>query len=248
MDNRYYENVIEEMKPFLNENEFKEKGEFFSNGKKAFSVKYDEETQMYNLSIADVDAENGEIGEFKTINSWLFDDTQNAKDAISVGIDFTSSLRKELGIKVVRKSNGEIDLPTASKGNSANISGFAKKMLDVFPVLKDEYKNHVAIYGNFLYLNFFGEHLVPLLKDNFENYSKKSIKKIYDVIEDFYVKGDKDTVNTIIALLCAASYNSSTAEDGVKTMLAENNHFLASYNNFIPVFAKNKKLLNALIK
>ena len=83
MDNRYYENVIEEMKPFLNENEFKEKGEFFSNGKKAFSVKYDEEKQMYNLSIADVDAENGEIGEFKTnFSHSLTEDFNNQTERI----------------------------------------------------------------------------------------------------------------------------------------------------------------------
>lgn len=248
MDNRYYENVIEEMKPFLDENEFKENGEIFSNGKKAFKVEYSEEKQTYSLNVADVDAESGDIGEFSTINSWLFDDTQNAKDANSVGIDFTASLRKELGIKNVRKFNGEIDLPSASKGNVVNISGFTKKMLDVFPTLKDKYKDHVAVYGNFLYLNFFGEHLVPLLRSPLETYSKKSVKKIYDVLEDFYVKGDKDTVNTIIALLCAASYDCPAADEGIKNMLAENTHFLNSYLNFVPVFAKNKKLKSALIK
>ena len=33
--------------------------------------------------------------------------------------------------------------------------------------LKDDYKEHIATYGNFLYINFFGEKLVPQLKNLF---------------------------------------------------------------------------------
>ncbi len=248
MDNRYYENLIAEMKPFLDENGFKENENGFLNDKKAFYVEYNEEKQTYNLFIADVNAEDNSIGEYSNVNSWLFDDSQNAKDAVSVGIDFTATLRKELGIKIKRKIDGDIALPTASKGDSQNINGFAKKMLDVFPVLKDEYKAHISKYGNFLYLNFFGEHLVPLLSDLFENGNKKQIKKLYDVLGDFYVKGDRDTVNTIVALLCAASYKKDNVSNSIKEMLNEDSHFLSSYNNFVPVFEKNKKLIEALIK
>ena len=53
-----------------------------------------------------------------------------------------------------------------------DIAGFTKKMLDVFPTLKDEYKAHITKYGNFLYLNFFGEYLVPVLKNLFETLFK----------------------------------------------------------------------------
>ncbi len=249
MDNRYYDSVINEMQPFLDEHNFKTNDDGFANEKKAFKVIYDEQRQMYILSVADIDEETKEAGEYKEVNSWLFDDSQNAKDAASVGIDFTTTLKKELGIKAVRKVNGNaVDLPTASKGDSMNISGFTKKMLDVFPALKDEYKNHIVKYGSFLYLNFFGEHLVPLFTNLFETGTKKQIKKLYDVLGDAYVKGDKATVNAIIAVLCAAGYNNQKATDNIREMLSEDSHFLSSFNNFIPVFAKNKKLLKALIK
>ena len=55
-------------------------------------------------------------------------------------------------------------------------------------------------------------------------------------------------VNIMVALLCAASYKDEKATESVREMLSEDSHFLASYNNFIPVFANNKKLLAALIK
>lgn len=236
------------MSPFFEEHGFKSEGDIFKNDKKAFKVSYDEARQMYILSAADISEENGDT-EFTEINSWLFDDSQNARDAVSVGIDFTDSMRKTLGIKIKRSAVGNnIDLPTASKGASMDIGGFAKKMLDVFPTLKDEYKAHISVYGDFLYLNFFGEHLVPLLKNLFENGTKKQIKKFYDVLEDAYIKGNRDTVNTTVALLCAAAMDNETVTVAIKEMLCDNQHFLTSFTNFLPVFAKNKKLVSALVK
>lgn len=246
MDNRYFENVIKELEPFFAENGITEKDGVFVNENKAISINYDEQRQMYTLSVADIT--DGNIGEYTEINSWLFDDSQNAKDAASVGIDFANSLKKEFGIKHTRLANTNVELPTAVKGDVMNISGFAKKMLDIFPALKDEYKNHIAVYGNFLYLNFFGEFLVPRLVRLFEEGTKKQIKKFYDVAEDAYVKGDKDTVNTLICVLAAAAYKNEKVTNAIKEMLSENAHFLNSFENFVPAFSKNKKLLSALIK
>ena len=246
MDNRYFENVIKELEPLFDENGITEKDGVFVSENKAISVNYNEQRQMYTLSVADIT--DGNIGEYKEINSWLFDDSQNAKDAASVGIDFANSLRKEFGIKHTRLANANVELPTAVKGDVMNISGFAKKMLDIFPALKDEYKNHIAVYGNFLYLNFFGEFLVPRLVRLFEEGTKKQIKKFYDVAEDAYVKGDKDTVNTLICVLAAAAYKNEKVTNEIKEMLSQNSHFLNSFENFVPAFSKNKKLLSALIK
>lgn len=247
MDNRYYDKLIAEMQAFFDEHKFKalDDGSFL-NGEKKVKVDYDESAQMYKLFVADVT--DGEAGEYVEASAWLFDDSQNAKDAASVGIDFVNSMRKEIGVKIKRAVNTEIELPSASKSGAMTVTGFTKKMLDVFPALKDDYKEHVTVYGDFLYMNFFGEKLVPLMNDLFVTGTKKQIKKLYDVFEVAYVKGDKDTVNVMVALLCAASYNNEKATDSVKAMLEENSHFLTSYTNFIPVFAKNKKLLSALIK
>ena len=246
MDNRYFENVIKELEPLFAENGITEKDGVFVSENKAISVNYDEQRQMYTLSVADIT--DGNIGEYKEINSWLFDDSQNAKDAASVGIDFANSLRKEFGIKHTRLANANVELPTAVRGDVMNISGFAKKMLDIFPALKDEYKNHIAVYGNFLYLNFFGEFLVPRVVRLFEEGTKIQIKKFYDVAEDAYVKGDKDTVNTLICVLAAAAYKNEKVTNEIKEMLSQNSHFLNSFENFVPAFSKNKKLVSALIK
>ncbi len=234
------------MQGFLDENGFKAMGDDFASETAKISVKYDDEKQTYSLYYASKN-EDGEFGELEVINSWLFDDTQTAKDAEAVGMDFLNSLRKSLGIKKSR-ANNIIDLPTASKNGGIDIQGFTKKMLDVFPNLKEDYKEHISVYGNFLYLNFFGEKLVPLLTEAFVKANKKSVKKLYDVFEDVYVKGDKDTVNVMIAVLSASGYKNDAATATIRKMLADNNHFLQAFDNFSGVLAGSKKLLNALVK
>ncbi len=245
MDNKYFDNVLNELKPFFEENGITEKDGIFLNDTKSIVIKYEDERQMYTLSVADI--EEGNVGDYREINAWLFDDTQNARDASSVGMDFASSLRKEFGIKHKRTVNGIVELPTASKDGSYNISALAKKILDVFPALKDEYKNHISVYGNFLYLNFFGEHLVPRLVRLFEEGTKKQIKKFYDVAGTAYNKGDRDTVNAVVAILVAAAYNNEKVTAAIEEMLSVNPHFLNSFKTFIPFFSKNNKLKTALL-
>ncbi len=247
MDNRYLENVIAEMQPFFDENGFKEVDGIYKNDKKAALVEYSDERQMYVLKTADI-AEDGSF-ELTEANAWLFDDSQNAKDAIAVGIDFTSTLKSELGIKNKRLAvTTAIDLPTASKDGTYNVTAFTKKMLDVFPVLKEEYKAHVAVYGNFLYLNFFGEKLVPQIKAVLLENNKKSVKKLFDVLQNGYLQGDRDTVNAIVAVVAAVCVNDETVKENAVAALGDNKHFVDSVEQFIPVILSNKKLSTALLK
>ena len=248
MDNRYLQNVIDELQPFFTENGFKEVDGVYKNATKVVAVEYSDERQMYVLKTADI-AEDGSY-ELAEVSSWLFDDSQNAKDAEAVGIDFTSTLKDQLGIKHTRTSSfaNAIDLPAVSKDGNYNITAFTKKVLDVFPALKEDYKEHVAVYGNFLYLNFFGEKLVPQIKTILLENNKKSVKKVFDVLQNGYLQGDRDTVNTIVAVLAAACVNDESATNNAITALGENKHFIDSLTEFIPVIAKNKKLSAALLK
>ncbi|MBR4072872.1 MAG: hypothetical protein IKK24_02910 [Clostridia bacterium] len=248
MDNRYYDNVIAEMQSFFDENNFKvsEDGSFVADTK-AVKVLYDEPRQMYVLKMAEVT--DGTIGENTEVSSWLFDDSQNPKDAASVGIDFAGTVREKMGIKIKRAAAADnVDLPTATKSGTYTITGFTKKVLDVFPAYKDAYKAHIAVYGNFLYLSFFGENLVPQMKQIIFANDKKNMKKLCELLADGYVKGDKETVNTVVALICAAVYNDEGLKTNILEALKDEKHLYDSVKNYIPVFEKNKKLKSLLIK
>lgn len=247
MDNRYYENVIKEMQPFLDENNFKtmEDGSFVSDTKKV-KVEYNEEKQTYCLFVADI--EDGEVKEYSEVSTWLFDDSQNAKDAFSVGVDFTSTLRESMGIKIKRAVSNEIDLPSATKSGSYTISGFSKKMLDIFPAFKETYKAHVAEYGQFLYLSFIGENLVPQIKSILLANDKKAVKKVVDFMSDCFNKGDRETVNAVVAATAAAIYNDDTLKENFFKAAENEKYYMEAVKNFLPVFPTNKKLVSLLLK
>ena len=246
MDNRFYDNVVGEMKPFFDEHNFvlQEDGSF-KNETKAFLVEYSEDRQMYLLKSAEV--ENGNIGEYSEVCSWLFDDTQSAKDAESVGIDFVNSMRDSLGIKIKRPPVSDVDLPSADKNGALTVSGFAKKVLDIFPQYKDDYKSHVAHYGNFLYVNFYSKTLVPQIRELLKEDNKKNKKKLFDLMETGYLQGDRETVNAVVAVLAAAAYNDEDMKAKVLSLIEEDKHLYNSVNAFIPVFNSNKTLVAAFI-
>lgn len=244
MDNRYYDGVIAEMQPFLDEQGFKTTDGGFANDTKSVVIEYNEERQMYVLKAADI--ENGNVGEYGVISEYLFDDSQTEKDAVAVGIDFVETLRANLGVKV--KRTAAVELPTAQKGDSLNVSGFTKRVLDVYTIYKEAYKAHVAYRGTFLYMEFLAESLVPQIKTILTANEKKQVKKLYELLNDGYLHGDKETVNVVVACLAAAVYNDDTLKANAFAMLEGNPHFKTSVENFIPAFAKNKKLLAALVK
>jgi len=248
VDNKYIDKVIGEIKPFFDENGYTplENGDY-KNDKNAVRVEYSDERQMYLLKFAEV-GEDGNLGEFSEIEAWLFDDSQNEKDAESVGIDFTETLRQKTGIKAKRVANNAVDLPTASKGDEMNITGFTKKILDTYPQFKETYKESVAKYGNFLYLNFFGEFIVPAVKGTILENSKKSAKKISDLVTPAYVSGDKDTVNAAVAILAAACYEDEKATSIVNEIFADNLHFKTAILSFTKVLSSKKKIREVLVK
>lgn len=232
------------MRPFFEENGFSEKDGTFENETRAFRVEYDEPRQMYLLMGAE--KADGVIGEFSELSAWLFDDTQNAKDAGSVGIDFTNTMRDRTGLKPKSVARGKIDLPTAEKGTAMTASGFTKKVLDVFPQYKDAYKAHIEKYGNFLYLNFFSETLVPQIRDILTANEKKQVKKLFELLEAGYTQGDRETVNAVVASVAAAVYDDPALQANAEVMLENDKHFRGCVTAFIPVLAHNNKVRTAL--
>ena len=246
MDNKYLLNVIAEMKPFFDENGFVCEGEgVYKTDAKKIEVSYNDARQMFVLKVAEIEVDD--FGEPVELSAWLFDDSQNEKDAEAVGMDFVDTLRKNMGIKAKKVGGINVDLPTVSKDGALNVSGFAKKALDVYPQLKDLYKEHIEQYGNFLYMNFFADNLVPCFIESLQDGNNRSKKKIFDLCESTYVKGDKETINTMIACLAAACYKDEKAKAAIMDMLSADTHLKSSVEAFIPMIG-SKKLKATFLK
>lgn len=245
MENRYYDVVIGEMKDFLDQNGFKEQNGVFTSGTKAIKIEYDEEKQIYKLLCADVN--EGEVGEYAVISSYLFDDSQTKNDAVSVGIDFVDSARKAMGIKASRKaSSGEAELPSANAGNAVTVATLTAKLLANYPELKDTYKQETTAKGKYLYLDFCTTYFVPEIKKTLDSGNKKATKKLIDMLCEIFVSGDRASVNLVIALLSAAIGKDGNRFKAATDRMEDCPHLVTAINQEIAVLVKNKKLQKAL--
>ena len=245
LDNRYYEKIVSEMQAFFDENGFKAESDNFVSEQKAVSIKYDEDKQIYNLYIAD--STDGKIGEFALISSYLFDDSQTEKDAVAVGIDFVDTLRSKLGIKAVRKNAlGNIDLPTAKKGDAVTINTLTTKILAIYPALKDVYKQEINEKGKYLYLDFLTTYAVPEIRKTLETANKKTIKKLIDSLTELFIHGDNDTSTVIVAILVSAIGKNETRFKAATEHMESCSNLVASINNQISLLGKNKKFTAAV--
>lgn len=245
MDKKYFDAIISEMKVLLDGQNFRLDGEIYKNEQKAIKIEYNEEAKLFNLLIADVNED--EVSEFSTVNTWYFDETQNERDAAAVGVDFADTLRSNLGLKK-EKSTAKVDLPVADKSDSATVSALTQKLLATFPQFKETYKESVAEYNKFLYLDFFTANFVPAIKNLFETGTKKQLKKLFDMLSDMYNTGNGETTDAVVAIVSAAIYNNEKGAELFIEHTVENKHMQTAVREFSKLLEKNKKLQAALIK
>lgn len=242
---KYFNAIISEMQVLLDGQKFVREGDTFVNEQNAVKIEYNEETKQFELFLASVT--EGEVSDFAVISSWLFDETQNERDALAVGVDFADTLRSKLGLKKERTA-AAVELPVAEKNDSATVMAFTQKLLAVFPQFKDTYKASVQKYNKFLYLDFFSENFVPAAAQLVESGSKKQVKKFFDMLSETYVAGNGETVDAVVAFICMIGYGSAERTAIIEEQLADNKHLKTAIAQFNLVLAKNKKLKAALIK
>ncbi len=209
MEQKIIDAVLAELRPTLEG--YEEKDGAFIGESKAFKVEYNEEKEIFCLLTAEVTA--GEVGSYSVASSYLFDSTQRESDAAAVGIDFNDTVTSLLGINT-RKARRSMDvaLPSKSDSDTADIGELCNKILAIFPTYKDLYKERVAENGEFLYIDFFLETAAKEIEALLEADNKKKLKKIYDSLNDLYVRGDRNVGNTIIVVILGGAIKGDEAK------------------------------------
>lgn len=244
MENIYFDVVIDEMKPFLEENGFKAQDDIFANDAKAIKVEYDAEKALYKLFIADVT--DGNTGEYALCSSYLFDENSNKGDAVCVGIDFVGEAKKSLGIKTLRVKNTNTELPSANASGKVNVDVLTAKLLANYPELKDTYKEYVSEKGKYLYLDFGMTYFAPEIRKTLDENNKKTVKKLLDMLSEIFTSGDRASVNLVIALLASAVGKNADRFKAMADRLEGCPLLTEAVNQEIAVLSKNRKLQKAL--
>lgn len=221
MDVKYLKEVCDLIEPFMTENGYSSKDldtGSFKGETKTFKVSYSEEEKSFAISVADIGAV-GETGDFKTLSTWYFNEEDHgAKDTHLIAEDFTEAAAKSLGIKIVRaEESGEIKsvaLPErAEAGTDPGINAFAQKFLALFPQYKDTYREMVAKYGEFLYVEFFKncgiEKMRELIADESKN--KKQLGKYFNMLGEMHYSGEQVVGDVICSVILAGTFGNDPA-------------------------------------
>ena len=244
MDKANYQLIIDGIFEVLKAKEFKketfEGGEYFTDGKKAFMVDYDDEKQLISLKTALL--EEGEGVEWKELSSWLMGEDATERDKESIKNDFADSVLEQLGAKAGVKGVQKVEMPSKMKNaDSIDIESFAARFLSIFPAHKDEYKANVSKYGEFLYDDFFSKAGVAELQNVLAEGNKRHISKYFELLNLSYVNGEQNVAATIIySILCGISFSDKPYEKEMELQLQKYPHLNTALRNAKAVLKSEK--------
>ena len=143
--------------------------------------------------------EDGPDNEWKTVGTWMFDpETDKEREAESIGSDFAENVSSPMfaqASKVQKKKKKKDD------DGSGDPLFFSKRLVAVFPELKDEIKNEEDGYEQFRGVTFARKYIVPKVEKLLSENDKNRIGKLAEVLSSQYGYCDMDTRSIITIVI-----------------------------------------------
>lgn len=243
MTNEILSAILEPMQNLIEKSDFfKKEDNCFQNDKIAFKIVHDEDKKMLYLEVAEV-GENNILGDYEIKSSWLFEESENLRDAASAGMDFNDTVKSLLGIRKVRTGRGgEVVLPGRNAGDAKNIDALCGRLLAIFPQYKEDYKEHVFRYGSLLYIKFFSQTFAVQIGEMLDQNNKKSLKKLFDCLGEMYNIGDRTTQNAVVGILLGGAVKDNKQRyDTALEYLEDYAYLKTAFVNIMPKVNSDKK-------
>ncbi len=177
---------------------FKQDGdlEYYSDDSRAFMIAYNDEAKTIELKFAIL--KEGEGVDFKTVSSWMLDESATENDFSSIGNDFSDTVLEQLGVKATAQGINKVELPSKEKhAETVTIDIFTARFLAIFTSYKEAYMKNVSDYGEFMYDKFFTEYGVEVVKNVVSEGNKKQVSKLFELLNSCYILGDSAVTTTI---------------------------------------------------
>lgn len=187
----------------------------FTGEKDAYSILYSAEKKQFILQACA--AENGEPdNEWKTLSYWLFDEKTDAeREAMSIANDFIDTAKPARAVfaKQPKKKKNDDD------GNADPVF-FAKRLMTVFPELKEEIRYESECYSKFRGVTFTREKIVPKINQLLKTGTQSEIDKLAEIISTQHVNADMDT-RSIISIVILNSIEDEESENKLRKNLSD---------------------------
>lgn len=159
--------------------------------------------------------EEGPDNEWKTMGTWMFDPSVDTeREAESIGNDFAESLAAP---KVISASRQQKKKKKNSEDGSGDPVFFSKRLVSIFPDLKDEIRAEEDGYEAFRAVTFAREHIVPKVQALMSSNNTAQIDKLSALLSAQYAYCDIDTRSVITIVIL----NSIVDEQQKESLKAE---------------------------
>lgn len=174
----------------------------FKGNKGLYRFAFDKDSNI--LSIENADEDNGDETEFRSISKSLFElgnaDERSCRSAANEAIDEIKPIfatRKKADIENVKMPKG-ISRGKAKSGLiSYDVDSLANRFGVLFPELKEDIKQNIVDYGDFLPETFFKEVGTPKVLDIIKNGTASEQKKLFKMLNEVYEDGTNEVQDII---------------------------------------------------
>ena len=183
----------------------------------AYSVIYFKDKK--HMVMRSCDAADGEPdNEWKTIATWMFDpNTDTEKEAESIGNDFVDNVSAPVFKQVAHKKKKK--KKDSDDGNGDPVF-FSKRLVAVFPELRDEIREEQESYEEFRAVTFTKEMIVPKVQALMKSGDDKTIDKLSDILSGQYSYGDIDT-RPLITIVILNSITDDDEKEAIKRNMSD---------------------------
>ncbi len=179
----------------------------------AYSVVFKTEEKIFQLRSTNM-TDEGPNSSWKSVANWIFDpENDTLKEAEEIAADFVETLQGPSRIEAVKNAQRQA---FKDENNNPGPLFFYKRLVNIFPELKEQINEERNAYVGFRSVIFAREFVVPKI-DNLAIKKKESaaFKKLCELLEDFYKNGDLD-VRSIITMVIL----NEVSEQAVQNIMA----------------------------
>ena len=183
----------------------------------AYSVIYFKDKKHMVMRSCDM-VDGSPDNEWKTIATWMFDPaTDSEKEADSIGNDFAENVSAPVFKQANRSKKKK--KKDSDEGNCDPVF-FSKRLIAVFPELRDEIREEQDSYEDFRAVTFRKEHILPKVKALMSSGDSDEIDKLAEILSAQYSYGDIDT-RPLITIVILNSIVDENQKEAIKREMSD---------------------------
>lgn len=164
------------------------------------------------LLAADKDAQSEDDSDYKLLASFLFVlDEYDLKDIKSTINEIIENLTDEFSPKKISARQQNIKAQaTVSRSDVKNGSVFydpatlAIRLAAMYPSIKEDYREHLALYDEFLCENFFTKSVNPYIYETIKENNPQKMKKLFTILNEIYEDGTNEVQDVIVVTVLSS--------------------------------------------